>query len=383
MNEGSTAGVAPKSGWVLPFICGTARERFLLSIGLCKQCLDQASLDYGVLRPLQQTCALRVADSRERQPHALAQPLSTTTLMSSSWCPTLGTARELFSRAYYPLACMLQPFVGKPAGDAKKLEDVSSLEPAVDAAARAAFAEAASLVQQSSGLSNAAKLGLYALYKQALVGDAPADPPSAAGWDVAAKLKWRAWVELRGMPRVEATYAYTRTAHEQINGGAQGGDAEGDESIWDDAPDDIRMGGAVQSRMAFDPDDGGGADSEAPPLHAAAKRGDARGCRALLEAAAGATAVDEADADGQTALHWAADGGHANVAAVLLEFGASPDAQDADGSTPLHMACVCEQLDVARLLVERGADVGLRDGDGQSAADLAPSAMAEALGLRR
>ena len=31
---------------------------------------------------------------------------------------------------------------------------------------------------------------------------------------------------------------------------------------------------------------------------------------------------------------------------------------------------------------DRGADAALRDGDGQSAADLAPSAMAEALGLR-
>ena len=277
---------------------------------------------------------------------------------------------------------MMQPFVGRPAGDSKKLEDVSTLEPAVEPAARAAFAEAASLVQRSSGLSNAAKLGLYALYKQALVGDAPADPPSAAGWDVAAKLKWRAWAELRGMPRAEATYAYTRTANEQINGGGAEGAVKGEESIWDDAPDDIRMGGAVQSRMAFDPDEHDGADADAPPLHVAAKRGDARGCRVLLEAAAGATAVDEADADGQTALHWAADGGHAAVAAVLLEFGARPDAQDADGSTPLHMACVCEQLDVARLLCERGADAALRDGDGQSATDLAPAAMAEALGLR-
>ena len=45
--------------------------------------------------------------------------------------------------------------------------------------------------------SNEQKLRLYALYKQAQVGDAPTDPPSASSWDVAATYKWRAWSGLR------------------------------------------------------------------------------------------------------------------------------------------------------------------------------------------
>ena len=53
---------------------------------------------------------------------------------------------------------------------------------------------------------------------------------------------------------------------------------------------------------------------------------------------------DEADEDGHTALHWACDAGHMEVARCLLEHGAAPNAQNVDGSTPLHMACACEHL---------------------------------------
>ena len=88
------------------------------------------------------------------------------------------------------------------------------------------------------------------------------------------------------------------------------------------------------------------------------------------------------DKTGRTALHWACDAGHMEVARRLLEYGAAPNAQNVDGSTPLHMACVCEHLELARLMLERGADSSIRDGDGQSPADLAPAAMVEALQLR-
>ena len=55
-------------------------------------------------------------------------------------------------------------------------------------------------------------------------------------------------------------------------------------------------------------------------------------------------AVDEADEDRHTALHWECDAGHVATARCLLDAGAAPDAQNADGSTPLHMACACEHL---------------------------------------
>ena len=92
---------------------------------------------------------------------------------------------------------MISPLVGKQTRMAKKLDEVVLSE--VGAEQSAAFAQMAGLVQRhGEGLPTATRLRLYALYKQALTGDAPEDPPSAAGWDVAAKLKWKAWVELRG-----------------------------------------------------------------------------------------------------------------------------------------------------------------------------------------
>ena len=269
-----------------------------------------------------------------------------------------------------------------PKADHKKLDQTSALALDPSWSDSEAFAQAMALVQErGGGLPNATRLGLYALYKQALSGDAPTDPPSAASWDVAAGMKHRAWVGVSGMPKEEATRLYTRTAFAELGEGASCGDdppVEGEESVFDDLPSDFATGGAVQSRMAYEsPVD---ADDEMLPLHKAAQRGDVHQCCMLVDEAG--LAVDEADDDGHTALHWACDAGHMEVARCLLEYGAAPNAQNVDGSTPLHMACVCEHHELARLLLERGADVGLRDGDGQSPADLAPAAMVEALQLK-
>ena len=106
---------------------------------------------------------------------------------------------------------------------------------------------------------------------------------------------------------------------------------------------------------------------------------DASRCASLL---ASGLPIDARDEDEHTALHWACDGGFDDVAICLLEGGAMIDAQNCDGQSPLHMACACEQLDVARELISRGADVSLRDADGCVPADLCPSALAEALGLK-
>ncbi|MCP5155981.1 MAG: ankyrin repeat domain-containing protein [Ectothiorhodospiraceae bacterium] len=145
----------------------------------------------------------------------------------------------------------------------------------------------------------------------------------------------------------------------------------------------------------------GTANVASGPLSDAARDRDQSRLMTLLEAAVD---VDERDANGATALHWAAFhgdrplaekllalgasvrvrvpngntplhhaayGGHADVAALLLDHGAPIDARADDGSTPLHWAARNGHASVVALLLRRGANASLRNAAGDSAADLA------------
>ena len=57
----------------------------------------------------------------------------------------------------------------------------------------------------------------------------------------------------------------------------------------------------------------------------------------------------------------AAEHDGADVAALLMDLGMSPDVQDGNGTRPLHLAAYEDSPAVARLLVERGADIDPRD----------------------
>lgn len=63
-----------------------------------------------------------------------------------------------------------------------------------------------------------------------------------------------------------------------------------------------------------------------------------------------------AQADGASALHWAAFHGHPDSTRWLLRAGAKPDATNRFGITPLALACASPHGHVARLLVNAGAD---------------------------
>lgn len=52
----------------------------------------------------------------------------------------------------------------------------------------------------------------------------------------------------------------------------------------------------------------------------------------------GPECVDERDADGMTALHWACLCGYDPLAALLLEKGANPNTRSGAGASPLHDA---------------------------------------------
>jgi len=61
--------------------------------------------------------------------------------------------------------------------------------------------------------------------------------------------------------------------------------------------------------------------------------------------------------DGETSLHRAASAGRVEVARVLLDAGANPNATTSEGATPLLEASYKGYVDIAKLLLERGANV--------------------------
>jgi hypothetical protein len=94
----------------------------------------------------------------------------------------------------------------------------------------------------------------------------------------------------------------------------------------------------------------------------ASKAGDKAGVEAALTQGASVNAVDPLGPPGQTTpLGIAAAGGHANVAALLLDHGANVNGADGLGQSPLHMAAEHGSNEVAKLLLDRGANVDARD----------------------
>jgi ankyrin repeat protein len=85
----------------------------------------------------------------------------------------------------------------------------------------------------------------------------------------------------------------------------------------------------------------------------AAMRRDAAEVRRLLQSGAD---VKAAQADGATALHWAAYHGDASLASLLVDAGADVAAANRNGSTPLWLAASHGDAPMIEVLLEGGAD---------------------------
>lgn len=82
---------------------------------------------------------------------------------------------------------------------------------------------------------------------------------------------------------------------------------------------------------------------------------------------------NQTDAEGCSALHWAADRGNCEILTQLLHSGADINAVDEDGLTPLHYAALAEQEEAAKALLKAGCDALIKNKAGEMAQDLAPS----------
>ncbi len=91
--------------------------------------------------------------------------------------------------------------------------------------------------------------------------------------------------------------------------------------------------------------------------HDAIKRGDALAVGAHLRRGANA---DARDCYGQTGLMLAAQAGHLDVVATLIEHGADLNVTAKFGLSALMLAIVAEHRDIVRLLVSAGANLALK-----------------------
>jgi uncharacterized protein len=104
------------------------------------------------------------------------------------------------------------------------------------------------------------------------------------------------------------------------------------------------------------------ADGSDSPLADAAERGDRAAVRALVGRGGDA---GRAQADGMTALHWAAYHDDSETARILVDAGADVNAANRYGVTPLSLACTNGNGVIVELLLGAGADpnAALRGGE--------------------
>ena len=99
-------------------------------------------------------------------------------------------------------------------------------------------------------------------------------------------------------------------------------------------------------------------------IHQAARQGELAKLKSLLDKTPGL--LELKTEAGKTPLHFAVEGGQADIVRYLLDKGADINARNVAGETPLHYAAGWGFLDVIALLIEKGADVKARSNEGDT-----------------
>ena len=107
-----------------------------------------------------------------------------------------------------------------------------------------------------------------------------------------------------------------------------------------------------------------GTDAPTSPLADAVKDGDRAGALALLKQHAD---VNAPQADGTTALHWAARQDDGEMADRLIKAGANVKAANRYGVTPLYLACVNGSAPMIAKLLDAGANANSATTEGETA----------------
>jgi ankyrin repeat protein len=108
------------------------------------------------------------------------------------------------------------------------------------------------------------------------------------------------------------------------------------------------------------------------PLHIAVFAHNAGAARALIDAGADLNAISSASFAQVTPLGTAAAFGVDDLARLLLERGADPNATADHGSAPLHAAAANGNRELVELLLAHGASPDARNLRGQTPAEIAP-----------
>jgi ankyrin repeat protein len=113
----------------------------------------------------------------------------------------------------------------------------------------------------------------------------------------------------------------------------------------------------LSATLAF----GGAGDAR---LIDAVKKSDARTARSLIAAKID---VNNADADGSTALHWAVQRNNLDLVDLLLTSGANPKSATRYKITPLFLACMNGNAAIIERLLKAGVDVNATAEEGETA----------------